>query len=260
MRVGLVDILEANYRLEVGADEWMRGVGEAVDSYFGFGLGVATMRYRIGSTGLLEPLALIDVNLPAGGVEALQRSIATTTPEYIARTWGALPFDIASNTGPEDVRQETKRHFRDYFEPMGWWDCLNINGRDPTNHGFQVAAWLPRRRTVTESLRERWSRVAAHLAAANRLRHRLDANRDEATRPETAEAILTPSERSSTHQTKPSRTTRGPSSAAPREPSTSRAASCARAIRISRSPSGKASSPRAGRCSIISRPTANAIC
>jgi DNA-binding CsgD family transcriptional regulator len=44
--------------------------------------------------------------------------------------------------------------------------------------------------TMTPLLRTRWSRVAAHLAAANRLRNRIHQPDDLA--PETAEAILTP--------------------------------------------------------------------
>jgi DNA-binding CsgD family transcriptional regulator len=119
--------------------------------------------------------------------------MAHQSPEYIASTWGATPCDFGSNTGPEEVREQTRRIFREYFEPLGWHDSLMVNGLDPTGYGFCCGVWLPRKRKMTDSLRERWSRLAAHLAAANRLRHRLDSNRDEATRPETAEAILTPS-------------------------------------------------------------------
>src|SRR5262249_53236132 len=75
-------------------------------------------------------------------------------------------------------------------EPVGWRDIAIVNGLDPTNEGVYLGALAPRETRLTKATQSLWARVAAHVAAANRLRTRLaESGR---ARPGTAEAILTP--------------------------------------------------------------------
>jgi DNA-binding CsgD family transcriptional regulator len=184
MAAGLVDILEAAYQIETPMEPWMKGMAAAINSHLGFGLGVAALGYRIGDAGMLQPTAMIAEQLPPGALESFQKLLPSLPPDYIARTFAALPCDIASNSGPEQIRQITRETFR-HWEQFGFRDCLTINGLDPTRHGVCFAVWLPKKqKRLSPPVRARWSRVAAHVAAANRLRARLA---------EPAEAIVTPS-------------------------------------------------------------------
>jgi DNA-binding CsgD family transcriptional regulator len=183
MAGGLVEIVEAAYRVDVGEGEWLNGVAHALGSHVGAGLGVCGMRYRIDEQGLLLPLAMAESNLPPGGLAACQAGIADLPPDFIASTWASMPCDISSNNRNKVVRELTRATYRKHWEPMGWNDGLIVNGLDPTRQGLSFVVWLPKKRKMTLPLRTRWSRIAAHLAAANRLRGRLT---------EDAEAILTP--------------------------------------------------------------------
>lgn len=189
MRPGLVDILEASYRFDRDDETWMRCVGETVNAHLGFGLGAVAIRYKIGPAQQFQPQMMVPVDLAPGAVEVVARATANLPSSYVSQTFASMPCDMASNTGPADVKALTTKVFRDQFEPMGWKDALNVNGLDPTSEGLLVATWLPKKSTMTPALRVRWSRVAAHLAAANRLRNRV--RETGALPPESADAILT---------------------------------------------------------------------
>jgi DNA-binding CsgD family transcriptional regulator len=193
MRPGLIDIIEACYRQEDDTEGWMRSLGEVVDGHMGHGLGLIAIRYRLGQNLNFEPLSMVAVNSPPEAIAAVQRATLNLPPSYISKTFARLPCDIARGSGAEDVVRLTEDIFRSHFEPMGWNDVMPINGLDPTHHGICFGVWLPRSHKMTPQLRSRWSRVAAHLAASNRLRNRLSER--ESNPPESAEAILTPTGR-----------------------------------------------------------------
>jgi DNA-binding CsgD family transcriptional regulator len=73
--------------------------------------------------------------------------------------------------------------------PLGILDGLGINGVEANGMGCFVGVFLPARSRLTPRDRAKWSRVAAHNAAALRLRDRLDRQPERA---EDAEAILDP--------------------------------------------------------------------
>ncbi len=182
-----MDIIEAAYRLETGVEEWMRDVGELIAAHMGHGLGAIALRYEIGGGNDFRPLAVVPINIDPAAVATIVSVVANTPSWYIAQTFGSVPCNTASATGGRALRRVTGRIYRDHFASYGWHDAMIVNGLDPTRRGFCLAAWLPRTQPMTAQLRVRWSRIAAHLAAANRLSWRLAA-----TRPE---AVLTPAGR-----------------------------------------------------------------
>ena len=190
MRPGLVEILESCYSVDGDIDSWMRGVGQAIDAHLGYGLGAIAIRYRLGDDSSFQPMTMLPVNMSDAGVAVVQGATANLPASYVRATFASLPADIASNTGPDEVRALTSRIYREHFEPQGWHDTLCINALDPTRHGLYLGAWMPKRQKLTSNMRARWSRVAAHMAAAHRLRNRL--GDDELRSADTADAILTP--------------------------------------------------------------------
>jgi DNA-binding CsgD family transcriptional regulator len=192
MRAGLVDILEAAYTLDGELETWMHKVGETVDRCIGKGLGLIALRYRIGEGFSFTPVSMVPVNMPPEAVAVVQNGTADLPPSYIAQTFASLPCDMARTSGPPEVIKVTAQRFRDYFEPQGWSDCMTVNACDPTGNGLCFGIWLPELGTMTPRMRGRLSRVAAHVAAAHRLRVRVAAGEQ---RLDAAEAVLSPSGR-----------------------------------------------------------------
>jgi DNA-binding CsgD family transcriptional regulator len=135
-------------------------------------------------------LSIAPIAVPPAGLTALQLSTASLPPSHIAETYASVACDIATRTGSAETRERTRICFRDYFSPLGWNDVLMVNGLDPTGYGCSIGVILPRTMLMHPRMRMTWGRVAAHVAAANRLRRRSTARRADS--PDTAEAILTP--------------------------------------------------------------------
>src|SRR5215831_13643690 len=95
MRPGLVDIIEASYKVEGDTETWMKGVGQAVDAHLGQGLGLIAIRYRIEEGLKFSPLSMIPVNMDPDAVGVVQRATSNLPPNYIASTFAALPCDTA---------------------------------------------------------------------------------------------------------------------------------------------------------------------
>lgn len=192
-RPGLLEIVESCYALDGDLEHWMKNVGSTVDAHLGYGLGVIGVRYRLDESLGLQPLAMLPINMSADAMGTMQRAAAEMTPSYAKATFASTPAATASSTGSAEIRAITNAALREYFEPLGWHDIFIVNGLDPTHHGYYLGAWMPKRSTMTGPTRARWSRIAAHVAAAHRLRVRLSAS--ELRRADTAEAVLTPSGR-----------------------------------------------------------------
>jgi DNA-binding CsgD family transcriptional regulator len=185
----LVEIVEACYNVDGDHDAWATSVGELVEQHLGYGLGAIAIRYRLDDQLRFQPLAMSAVNLSDDAVGIVQRATVNLPPSYVQQTFAAQPADMALSTGPEEVHTLTVQIFGEHFVPQGWHDILCVNGLDPTHHGFYLGAFMPRRGKMTAALRTRWSRIAAHMAAAHRLRNRLSAS--ELKRPDGADAVLT---------------------------------------------------------------------
>jgi DNA-binding CsgD family transcriptional regulator len=183
--VGLVEILEAAYAIDRDEQAWMQATGAAVDANLQYGKGLIASRYRVDAENRFHPYAMQPINL---GAEVLQRMAAfELPPDYVDNTYRTI-CGVATQVGNEAARKHTRDFFQSSLAPVGVEDCMTINGLDPTGNGFMLAVWLPRTVKLTAWAKTRWTRVAAHLAAANRLRQRLDASK--AKTPESAEAIL----------------------------------------------------------------------
>ena len=193
MRPGLVEIVEACYRVDEELDAWMKSVATLVDTHLGYGLGTIAIRYRLDDRLSFQPLAMTTANLSEDAIGVIQRATADLPASFVKQTFASVPTDMARMTGTDDVRALTAQAFRDVWEPQGWHDILCINGLDPTHHGFYLGAMLPRRGKMTAAMRTRWSRIAAHMAAAHRLRSRL--GEAELRRADSADAVLTASGR-----------------------------------------------------------------
>jgi DNA-binding CsgD family transcriptional regulator len=186
MKTGLIDIIEAAYQPDLDEQAWASRIGAAVEKTAGYGMGATVLQYRLHEQRL-EVLSVAPVGVSDEGIQAVMRSHADLPPSHVFDTYASVSCDVATKTGSPETRERTRVIFREHFEPLGWREVLIVNGLDPTGYGFSVGVILPKKMILTPGSRMTWSRVAAHLAAASRLRRRLTAQPS----PESADAILT---------------------------------------------------------------------
>ncbi|HEY1960463.1 MAG TPA: helix-turn-helix transcriptional regulator [Polyangiaceae bacterium] len=169
----LISVLETVYGLELDAQAWLRAVVESVAGALGEGLGAMALSYdRDGSErrtlGLegcgalgqrLDIVGAIGVALGQERLSALMdRPGAASASQLLRlspRAWSRLPA------------------IRDFGRPNGFQDLWQINAVNPNGEGCLLGAPMRRARWLTRAEASSWSRVAAHLASALRLRRAL---------------------------------------------------------------------------------------
>src|SRR5262249_5844521 len=89
-----------------------------------------------------------------------------------------LPFANSPCTAASQMlgqREEFREHplMKKYAQRFGMYDSIWITAAEPSGGGCGLHAGRPKITWASARTIERWSRVAAHLSAAVRLRHRL---------------------------------------------------------------------------------------
>ena len=177
----VLNLIEAAYEVDRGEDEWVRGILDAAEPVLASDLGIGAYLYDMSTTPIRTWCHSVNGVLPRA---ALIQGCQTFDEDYRRANWLSRRFGSLSEFPELIPKVETTRRFAE----MGIRDVLAVNALDPSGLGFWVVApsSMPKLPTATD--RSRWSRVAAHLASAVRLRSRLV----QKTRPEDADAVLSP--------------------------------------------------------------------
>jgi hypothetical protein len=171
-RGDLIGVVEAAYAVDLDEFGWLRGIVERAAPFLDRGLGAfantfevdARMRITTRATAFAGigdehavSVAQAGIAIPADQVAKFLRMSVSTMSEV----WGAPPAD--------------HDHHRDVAEKLRAGDMLGIVALNPSGPGVVLGAPLPEPSPVDPTFRRRWGRVAAHIAAAARLRQRLGA-------------------------------------------------------------------------------------
>lgn len=179
----LIGIVEATYRLEKDAHEWLEGLCEASRFDLDHGFGALGHVLRLDEIGPPE--------VPVGvscGVEP--HVLSKVMPIFRSLTWRekqaiasrGLPCATAIELGgPEFLAT------RPEYAAMGIKDILAVRAHDLSGRVVLLTASMPHDRGIRERLRARWSQVAVHIGAASRLRFQ-----PQTTIPGPDDAVLTP--------------------------------------------------------------------
>jgi DNA-binding CsgD family transcriptional regulator len=170
----LVPVLDVVYSLDLDGRAWLRAVANAVAKQIGNGLGAMTLLYDRDATGLRRPLGLegcgaIGEHLEVVG--AIGESIGTAHLTALYARPGAATASQLLRLRPKTWGKVAG--IRDFGHPLGFFDLWQINAVNPTGDGCLLGAPLRRARWLTRAEVAAWSRVAAHLASALRLRRAL---------------------------------------------------------------------------------------
>lgn len=191
-RANPIDVIEAAYELQHDDRSWLRVVASAVRPLIEGGYGVWAYYFdtRRPAANWLRGAVLIDARRRE--LEAAKRMSLATEDRLVETMHVKIEplqssLEAARAAGIGDARQHA--HYGAFLKKIGAADYLAFRTVETGGQGIAIAAaqrtaWYPDTRT-----RRLWARVAAHVAAARRLRAALAADRAP------VDAVLTPAGR-----------------------------------------------------------------
>jgi DNA-binding CsgD family transcriptional regulator len=168
MQPDLVGIIEAIYQLEDDASSWIQRTLECLAPGCGDGVGLFGFTYVVSPKTEVHPGAFAAVGCSDDALSVLPRAATLHDPDFLREGYLRADLGIASVI-PGWHRSEG----REYAVRGGIEDVWAINGRNSCDRGCTLC--INRRREGVPSPRDQqvFVRVAAHIAAAHRLRDRL---------------------------------------------------------------------------------------
>jgi DNA-binding CsgD family transcriptional regulator len=169
----LLHIIEAAYDVDASDAIWLRQVAEAVRPHIDTGFGVAAFEFSRSSGELPQIVQRYHLGIPPA-LEALYPQVfATMDPEIRQRPFSLGPCVTGSQL--MGMRDEFRRqpHMMKHVHQFGMFDSLWVTATDPAGRGIGLHAGRAKIGWATPTEVRRWGRIAGHLSAAVRLRHRL---------------------------------------------------------------------------------------
>lgn len=180
--VRVIGMVEAAYRLEGDETGWLRGLLNVMLPALDHGLGAYAYTFdlndpahpvsypvAVGPDYLAPTVHALHANSPPGLLAALNgcRRPYATVNEILARAMNPGLREAVAQY-PVSIAGADPVPFSELV-----WDCIGVNAANPDGTGVVVAAPLPRPIRIAARDRVRFGRVAAHIAAALRLRRAL---------------------------------------------------------------------------------------
>jgi hypothetical protein len=177
----LVSIVESAYALELDTSSWLGGLLAHVEPWLGDGVGLFGFSYSVSDVGELRPGSFAMRSCSEVMLAELPAAVMAVGPDFVRESYLGADHGVAtefSGWSASPAASIAARH--------GVHDVWSINGRNWRNGGCAVFANRRERGAPSPSMKGLLARVATHLAAAQRLRVRLDHSAPV----ESAEAVL----------------------------------------------------------------------
>ncbi|PZR18660.1 MAG: hypothetical protein DI536_01910 [Archangium gephyra] len=169
---GAIGVVEAAWRVDLDTQPWLEGILGASRADLDDGFGMWAALYDASSGAQVTFTEIAGLGMTVQQLEAMRTLIPTIPWDAVERTF------INSSIGT--LSELLGRQFLEAL-PMGQYvarkhgihDALGINAQDVTGVGCVLGVPLSKRQRAARELRPRWKRLAAHVAAAFRLRKQL---------------------------------------------------------------------------------------
>lgn len=185
-----VSIIEAAYRLAVPGETWMKGILEVVRPQWDDGLGVGMFEMALDEQG--RPTigtSFFDSDEPDLFAEMVSKMTLSVDDQQLEHAFckPMICATISERMAPvyPDFRDDPI--YQEFGHPIGMYDCLGVRVADPSGTMVLMLAPLSEISTTDPAQRHHWARLAAHVAAAYRLRREQGARPVE---PDEADAVL----------------------------------------------------------------------
>ena len=170
MKRDLVSVLEACYCLDASDEAWLLGVALAVRPILDCGLGLLAWYYDASRAGYLRTSGFVSVDRGAGrlgasgprrGARGREAHRSGIPPAFVSYVFGGCRWGSLAH---RDVHR---------MLDVGGRGVHLFNAADPSGRGCVVGAAVAGRRSPAVRSALLWGRLAAHMAAGLRIRHRL---------------------------------------------------------------------------------------
>jgi hypothetical protein len=169
----LLAVVEAAYQVDAPDDGWLLGVARAALPLLDEGFGLCAFEYVRSADGQPEIARSHMLGVPAGLAELHSTIFQTMDPELRQRPFRMGPYVTGSQLVGDLRAMREHPHMKRYAQQFGMYDSIWITAAEPSGRGCGLHAGRPTVSFGTTALKQRWGHIAAHLAAAARLRHRL---------------------------------------------------------------------------------------
>ncbi|MCA9719766.1 MAG: helix-turn-helix transcriptional regulator [Myxococcales bacterium] len=163
----LLTTVEVAYDLDVCEDVWARRMLESAQPWLSSGLWSFIATYELGPTGRPEVRRCIDIDAPYDVRTAIANGTAKLDEATASEVWDGYAAQTLSQVWArfaplEAIFQENT--------PAPARDLFQVNCRSPDGAGALLGAGLPQPTRLSRARRAAYSRVAAHVSSAYRLR------------------------------------------------------------------------------------------
>lgn len=185
----LVALLERAYALDAEDDAWLAGIADASKPMLDRGMGIFAFLYQTMNVTAWSLGKVVNIGAPPEVPEVL-RAVAPQSPAEMTRRffWSEPCITVLELLGEGPGAD----FLRNVMGPHGAEDVLMIKAADPSGVALSLCAPLHEQTPIGRSTAALWSRLAAHLAAAHRLRRVLRDVAASARAFSGAEAVLSP--------------------------------------------------------------------
>ncbi len=190
-KASVIDVVEAAYDVDLDEAGWLEALTRRSAPALDDGFGIFAFTYDASTPEQMSigHFAQSAEHKHFDATSALAGILSAGGGKYVQETFRSLQVEGTRST-PGFVGSDAERG----FDALGIGDLLVVNGVDPSGIGLCIGAVTRARVLLTGLERERFSRVATHLANGHRLRRRL-ARLERSSTPWGAEAVLTPAGR-----------------------------------------------------------------
>ena len=163
-----VDVIEAAYRPAADDEAWLTGLLEAARPDLDQGFGAVAMQFDVDASGQSSFGKFVALDCPPRWREAFTATLADPTGEWPRAILQTGPCTTGGRAWA--IARGHRERIQAALGLIGAKDAMAVMAVDPG--GVAVALNAPRANLerVPRAARQRWARLAAHLAAGRRLR------------------------------------------------------------------------------------------
>jgi DNA-binding CsgD family transcriptional regulator len=169
----LIEIVEAAYHVEADDDQWLAGIAAACQPVLDDGFGVCAFQFEHHMGEPPRILRRIKLGIPDELSRIYSSVFRGMDPTVQRRPFTHGPCTTGSQMMGQRAEFMDNEHMKRHVHQFGMHDSMWITAAEPSGSGCGIHAGRAEIRWASRAFRERWARIAAHLAAGARIRRRL---------------------------------------------------------------------------------------